>query len=475
MSRLAGHTSPPVQIPEEARRIHRGLSEASARFLDFADANPDCQMPFDRSSAGGEAWLITGSYPVQAWPTFVGPAALAELAEPTRRLSRLIKSVPERLFGLDARRIAQVFGAPDEKLLKVVLMRPNGIDESLARSDMMRTADGFRFLEVNTTSRLGGWQARLFVDAILGKPWMRRFLEETGTEVTYTNPLRSLLAYMAGRALDAGLDLDGEVNLALLVGDPAALPALAGLAGYFREEYARLIAETGRPKSGELILSFYDAVQETRDGLKLDGRRVHAVLEFEEGLIKVPLLRAFKAGLVHLYNGPVAPLLNDKRNLALLSEHEESDLFDAEERRTIQAYVPWTRIVRPGTVRFRGETSPLRNVLTAHRESMVLKQAVSLGGEGVRMGFETAPEAWETLVDQALQQGGWVAQERLRSLPHWYQTGDSGYGPCDVIWGLFCFGDRYSGGFTRVLPCGRRGVINSAQGAQEGLVLTVPE
>ncbi len=463
-----------MKIPEEARQIHRGLSQASARFLDFAEANPDCREPFDRSSIGGESWLVTGSYPIQAWPTFLGPAALAELAEPTRRLSWLIKSVPERLFGMDARRIAEAFGARDEKLLKVLLMRPNGIDEALARSDMMRTAEGFKFLEVNTTSRLGGWQARLFVDAILGRPWMRRFLQETATEVAYTNPLRSLLAYMAGRALDASLDQDGEVNLAFLVGSPAALPALAGLAGYFRQEYARLIEETGRPRRGELLFSFYDAVQEARDGLRLDGRRIHAVFEFEEGLVKVPLLRAFKAGLVHLYNGPAAPILNDKRNLALLSEHEESDLFDAEERRTIRTYVPWTRVVRPGTVRFRGEASPLRGVLIAHRESMVLKQAVSLGGEGVRMGFETVPEAWEPLVDQALQEGGWVAQERLRSLPHWYQQG-KGYAPCDVIWGIFCFGDRYSGGFTRVLPYGRRGVINSAQGAQEGLVLTVPE
>ncbi|HVR96040.1 MAG TPA: hypothetical protein VMW27_05465 [Thermoanaerobaculia bacterium] len=464
-----------MEIPREAKDLHRSLSLASAQFLDFAEANPDCQVPFDRAAAGGDAWRVTGSYPIQAWPTFLGPAALAELAEPTRRVSRLIKSVPERIFGLDARRIAEVFGARDEKLLKVILMRPNGIDEALARSDMMRTADGFRFLEVNTTSRLGGWQARLFVDAILGMPWMRRFLRETGTEVAYTNPLRSLLAYLAGRALDAGLDQDGEVNLAFLVGSAVALPGLAGLAGFFREEYARLIEETGRPQRGTLTFSFYDAVQETRDGLRLDGRRIHAVFEFEEGLIKAPLLRAFKAGLVHLYNGPAAPILNDKRNLALLSEHDESDLFDAEERRTIQTYVPWTRIVRPGTVRFQGETSPLCGLLIARRESMVLKQAVSLGGEGVRMGFETAPEVWEALVDQALQEGGWVAQERLRSLPHWYQQGDSGYGPCDVIWGLFCFGDRYSGGFTRVLPYGRRGVINSAQGAQEGLVLTVPE
>jgi hypothetical protein len=465
-----------MKIPEEARRIHRGLSQTSARFLDFAEVSPDCRVPFDRAAAGVPPWMVVGSYPIQAWPTFVGPGALAELAEPTRRLSRLIKSVPERIFGMDARRIAEAFEVRDERLLKVVLMRPNGIAEALSRSDMIRTEEGFKVLEVNTTSRLGGWQARLFVDAILRKPWMRRFLEETGTEVTYTNPLRSLLEYMAGRALDASLDDGGEVNLAVLVADPSVLAASRiGLAGFFREEYLRLIEETGRPLRGELTFASYDAVQETRGGLVLDGRRVHVVLEFDEGVVKAPVLRAFKAGLVHLYNGPAAPVLNDKRNLALLSEHEESDLFDAEERRTIRAYVPWTRVVRPGPVRFRGETSPLRDVLVGHRESMVLKQAVSYGGEGVRMGFETAPEAWEPLVDQILQEGGWVAQERLRSLPHWYQTGDSGYGPCDVIWGLFCFGDRYSGAFTRVLPYGRRGVINSAQGAQEGLVLTVPE
>lgn len=42
----------------------------------------------------------------------------------------------------------------------------------------------------------------------------------------------------------------------------------------------------------------------------------------------------------------------------------------------------------------------------------------------------------------------------------------------DTVWGLFCFGTAYGGGYLRmILRGGLSGVINSARGAIEGVLV----
>jgi hypothetical protein len=65
-------------------------------------------------------------------------------------------------------------------------------------------------------------------------------------------------------------------------------------------------------------------------------------------------------------------------------------------------------------------------------------------------------------------------QEHVESRPYLYQLGEQGSAVHDVIWGLFCFGNLYGGAFLRMLPKGSGdGVINSARGATEGILLEV--
>ena len=44
-----------------------------------------------------------------------------------------------------------------------------------------------------------------------------------------------------------------------------------------------------------------------------------------------------------------------------------------------------------------------------------------------------------------------------------------------MVWGLFVFGQRFGGGFLRVLPTGRAGVVNCALGAKFASYLDVAE
>jgi hypothetical protein len=92
----------------------------------------------------------------------------------------------------------------------------------------------------------------------------------------------------------------------------------------------------------------------------------------------------------------------------------------------------------------------------------------------VAFGHQTAPGAWARLVEEAVAKGGWLAQERADSRPYIYQVGEQGYGVHNLVWGTFCFGEIFGGGFLRMIPQGiGDGVINSARGATEGLLFEV--
>ena len=82
------------------------LSPTAQRFLDYVAADPE--------RARRQEHLAPGDYfaALQSWPTFVGAAKLAEIHRATIPLTRLVKSVPERIFGNDPRRIAAFYGFP---------------------------------------------------------------------------------------------------------------------------------------------------------------------------------------------------------------------------------------------------------------------------------------------------------------------------------------------------------------------------
>src|SRR6185295_1139393 len=172
-------------------------------------------------------------------------------------------------------------------------------------------------------------------------------------------------------------------------------------------DFQRVLAARERPLSGALLLVTPEQVKKERGGLGVSGRRIHALLEYYQPASAPLFFRAFKASEVLLYNGPAASfLLADKRNLALLSESAGSDRWDAQERAAIEETIPWTRIVQPGAVDFRGERFELAALLQGRREELVLKHARSAQGDAVFLGAATPESEWRQRAERALADGG---------------------------------------------------------------------
>ena len=211
----------------------------------------------------------------------------------------------------------------------------------------------------------------------------------------------------------------------------------------------------------------------TADGAFLDGERVGAVVSSEDNP-PVALFRACLAGQVLWSDSPIELALADKRSLAILYRHRNDPSFNEAERRAIETFLPWAAPLRAGPVEFEGQTTDLPSLLLRQKDRFVIKVARGGQGNDVFVGKHQAPHEWMRLVMRGLNEGTWLVQEFCRSLPFYGQQGESGYGVFDVVWGVYGFGDVYSGCWLRLMARDSgNGVINSDKGAEESIVYEV--
>jgi hypothetical protein len=463
-----------MAVPEGVRAAHEELSPVAGRFMDYLLAHPEiCHSRGLKDHPLAPQWLRY-PYALQSWPTFIGNEKLQEITRATVGVSQLVRSIPERVFDKDARRITTFYGLDSESLTAYLFESPSGLEGALTRCDLVGGEEGLKCVEVNGSANLGGWQLRHFELACLQNPPIAPFLAtEEELRPVHRDPWHAALSHIVDETCRAGIAGQGELNLALMIAD-SSMPEEEQR--QMKDLFVKVLAEASAALQGEVFLcTAYNQLIAHGTRLSWRGRRVHAVLEYGvPGETPRHVYRCFKAESIGLYNGPLAALLSDKRNLALLSELEDSDRFNAAERALVRDHVPWSRSLVDGRTTFHGEPVSLLAFAIANRESMVLKPADGSMGKDVHIGAATPPEEWSARVQVAAGSRSHLLQEYVRSRPYLFQNGPAGFTEHDLVWGTFCFGSTYGGGFLRMLPCLRGpSVINSARGATEGLMFEV--
>lgn len=118
--------------------------------------------------------------------------------------------------------------------------------------------------------------------------------------------------------------------------------------------------------------------------------------------LETPLLKAVAAGAVCMVNPPRSKILHKKASLAVLSDEQNSQLFDSEERGAIAAHIPWTRVVEQRQTEHDGRSVDLIPFILESRTRMVLKPNDDYGGAGIVLGWQTDDSSWEQAVTTAL-------------------------------------------------------------------------
>jgi hypothetical protein len=397
---------------------------------------------------------------------------LAEIRRATAEMPRLIKSVLNRIFGANTQKIADFYGIGDKSLLALLMDPPDGIEEGLARCDFLDTHEGVKCLEVNMGGHLGGWEFGFMERIYRNSPVISRFLAAQEVSPSFQDPFRSLLKHLVGQAIRKNLCSNGNLNT-LLALTTKMLPFGINASPFLNDLYSTILRQHGL--EGRILIDAYPGRFSMSRGILYSeqGEPIQAVVEHTDARTPQAIYRCFKVGTLSLYNGPLAGLLGDKRNLALLSEHQDSELFDSTERSILERHLPWSRQLVRGRTKYQGEHMDLEELLSGRREDFVIKLGTGARGENVIIGRVTPAEEWRAKVRKEMDSGGWLVQEYVSSRPYLYQHGD-GYQLHDVVWGMFSFGDTYGGGFLRMMPTGQGGgVINSSRGATEGLIFEV--
>lgn len=413
-------------------------------------------------------------YALQPWPTFVGPRILGTLETLSVRLSQLIRKVPERDFANDPVRIGKHFDL-DPEFVAALLSPPNGIDGAVSRADFVLTAAGFRCIEFNIASSLGGWENGILADMLLRVPTLQDFLRNHSVRFVHRSPVRGLFRHLIQEALTRDRPERGTLNIGVGMRGAAPPQAERMLDAYLGADYRAALKEIDPALRGNLLLCPYPDLVESGGRVMRGGMPIHSLLEWHNHGTEAITFRALKAGTLDLYNGPVSMILADKRCIVLLSEGAETGTLDGADRALVRAHIPWTRRVLDLTVTYRGEEVSVPRLVLSERPRFVLKKAkaTSAGGNDVVLGRSSTDAGWTEVLRSALAEGDWIVQELVESLPFLYQNGPQGCSPHDAIWGPFVFGSTFAGAGLRVQPKAMEGIVNLHRGATVGIIFEV--
>ncbi len=461
-----------MEITPEVKDAHRHLSQTHTKFIEYICSTPGGLVRENYNNVlKDERFFYLKFHP---WPFFINRTRAKEIKDVSVGVSNLIKSIPGRLFGFDHRKISKYYQIPEPVAQwSLYGVDQEDIDRLLARGDFIFSPGGaIKCLEFNMQANLGGWERDELEETYINMPHIAGFLSTHNPKIERSRLLPELLEHLVENALDRFQGPEHtELNLAIVFPDdvPEELRyyKVWGVNNILGDRFDQCLQKVDGTRKGR-VLSCFAGQLKTRDHwLTLEGKKIHLCIEFCNGMLPLPVLDALKHNNLLLYNGPVTRLMSSKLNLALLSEHQGSELFSEKERELIKAHIPWTRKVAPGTVTYQNETVDLESMILSNREGLVLKSADGIGGYEVFVGRHSPEEKWREHLALALEKKDWVVQEYVESHQYIGQYGEASYAPHRGVWGIFVFGSRYASGHARIQPTQNdRGVINVKQGAE---------
>ncbi len=467
--------------------LEQCISPYQARLLKFFNRHPE---GFTRAAftafkpLAASPWVcqyLEKDGAIQPWPLLLDTARVAEIAHLTVQMCQLVQSVPERIFATDFARWCEFYHlnpelAPQLAALTALPWRPGG---EVARGDFMLVNGVLQCIEVNAMVDLGGFHLRHIAEAHCSEPLLCQFYREENLVVRYLDPWRNFLRLIIERAVARGLPQQGRLDLALL---PARLHHLMQAcdlnpaAEYLQPSYQILLDELAPGISGKIFFCEIEELERQRDAVFLGRQPVQVIIDGQDTFLEslsALTTSAWLDGIIDLYPSPLSWAYRDKRNLALLSENLESSLFTPAEKALIAGHIPWTRDVIPGKTTYRGECVDLEKLLLDRQEDFVLKPTQMHRGKYVSVGKRVAREAWKELVQVAMKNPCFIVQECLVSDLQVHQQGTTGFKPCEIIWGLFAFGQRFGGNYLRLGPPNSDGITNFSHAADEAIFLEV--
>ena len=444
----------------------------TASYLDAVRRRGASAAELTGDLAESPAVLLNSFYPGIQYlsrPLFVGHQEARALHADVETVRGVLVSLPDRLYEGDFGAFARDAGAEGYELTAVAASRSSPVSPQ-GRADLYEDATGFRLMEFNMGSALGGMENADLCRAMLRHP---------------------LLAEFAGAHRLGYVDTMHEqvTNLRTATGfgpDSAPVVAVTDWPSSYQRRlgpYMHKLALRWREFGLDAQACHLGELEARGGRVWLAGRAVDVIsrmflLEYllEPGAAELmdPLLGAVARGEVAMFTPLDSELFGSKAALAMLSDERNRHLFTPAELASIDRILPWTRAVRPGPVTLAdGQTVDLLDYALSHAGDLVLKPTLRYGGQDVLPGWhhQTSPGLWRDRLEKALD-GPFVIQRRIRPVAELFPDA-GGAVPWIVAWGVYT-GTRGFGGIITRAGTVESGlaVLNVSSGAHVGCCLS---
>jgi hypothetical protein len=344
-------------------------------------------------------------------PFFLEREVADRVAGDVRAFFDLLYSLPTRLFGGSLAKCAEALGVPAEQVALMTTDKP----PFHGRADIYRVGDGFRLLEFNSGSQLGGRDLGDVARAIHEVPEFQGFVEEH--KLDFVHPMEGLLRSIGFDRTVAFIEQGGFIRRF-----GAAFASL-------QESCARF--------GVDVLLGDLEDLTERNGYLYLDNNRVDVAVRFfnpRQAVGNADVL--VKATKTELFTPLTSYLYGNKSALALISRHR--DAFDDRELQLVDRLLPWTRTL--------DEVSD--DHLREHRDDLMLKAAAEFAGTGIHAGWLHGEREWRDLIADSRGKP-FVVQQRVRPTLDVVQGDER---PWLTTWGWFVTEDGFAGMSIRSMP-----------------------
>lgn len=400
-------------------------------------------------------------------PAFLGLAERERAFSDVRHVMDALSTLPDKLYGGDFTAFALAAGLTEQQAAVAARARGTGMTRQ-ARADLYLQDGGFKLLEFNMGSSIGGMDNADIARGLLEHPLLASFAADHN--LGYVDTLRE----QVNNILTESGFAPGDRPVVALTDWPS----------YFDKEirYMSQLALRWR----ELGLDAHPChvgQLEVRDGRVWLGDkpvdivfRTFAISQIvDEPEILDPVLGAAERGEVKIFTPLDTAAYASKGALSMLSDEENRGLFTPEQSAAIDRLLPWTRIVREGMVTLEnGERAELLDYAVEHRGDLVLKPTSLYGNRGVVLGWtpDLTDAQWREQLEAALDTPH-VLQRRVRPTAELFPDENGELRAWNLLWGMFSVVNGYGGANVRATHAELGDVVmNRAHGIHSGPALT---
>jgi hypothetical protein len=188
----------------------------------------------------------------------------------------------------------------------------------------------------------------------------------------------------------------------------------------FESAESKLLASLLESAGCPTIVATPEQLEYSAGTLTANGKPVHVVIrriKLQEFLIRYglqhALVRAYRDRAICLINSFRSELGDKMAIFDLLTDLEVLAKFPAAERRAIQSFIPWTRLVGARQTTYGEEVIDLPDWIRNHRETLVLRPNDQSDEQQPQfVGAELDSKAWDRAIQAALR-NSYVVQEAV--------------------------------------------------------------